>query len=128
MRGGDVYLSKREQQIMEIVYAHGQVTTLDAMRLLPGSPANSTVRTHLRILEEKGHLRHEERDGKFIYKPVRPRGSAARSALAKVVQTFYRGSVGSVLVALLSDASTKLSDDEIARLQALIDEAREGGR
>jgi len=122
------YLSKREQQIMELVYQRERLTATEAMELLPGAPSNSTVRTLLRILEQKGHLRHEEEEGKYVYFPVAPRQSAARQALDGVVRTFFRGSVGDVVATLLSEEGNKLSHDEIDRLQRMIDQAREEGR
>jgi predicted transcriptional regulator len=79
-------------------------------------------------LEEKGHLRHEEREGRYIYLPTRPPHSAARQALDGVVRTFFKGSIGDVVAALLTDESSKLSDDELDRLQRMIEEAREEGR
>ncbi|AIE84803.1 BlaI/MecI/CopY family transcriptional regulator [Fimbriimonas ginsengisoli] len=122
------YLSKREQQIMELVYQREHLTAGEASELLPGAPSNSTVRTLLRILEEKGHLRHIEKDGRYTYVPVRPRQSAARSALDGVIKTFFRGSVGDVVATLLTEEGSKLSLDELDRLQSMIQEAREEGR
>jgi len=128
MKRLETYLSKREQQIMELVYEHGQITTAQAMELLPGSPANSTVRTFLKILETKGHLKRKEVAGKYVFTPVRPKKSAAREALERVLHTFYRGSVSDVIVALMSDSKTKLTEEEVARLEALIREAQDEGR
>jgi BlaI family transcriptional regulator, penicillinase repressor len=122
------YLSKREQQIMELVYQREQLSAAEAVELLPGAPSNSTVRTLLRILEEKGHLSHEAREGKYVYLPVRPRQSAARQALDGVIHTFFRGSVSDVVATLLTDESGKLSADELDQLQKMIDRAREEGR
>ncbi len=122
------YLSKREQQIMELVYQREHLTAAEAEEHLPGAPSNSTVRTLLRILEEKGHLRHEERDGKYVYLPVHPRQSAARQALDGVVRTFFQGSVSDVVATLLRDESGKLSAEELDHLQRMIDRAREEGR
>jgi predicted transcriptional regulator len=122
------YLSKREQQIMELVYQRERLTAVEATELLSGKPSNSTVRTLLRILEEKGQLKHVEEDGKFVYLPVHPRQAAAKRALKGVVQTFFKGSVGDVVATLLSEEGAKLSDDELTRLQAMIDKAREEGR
>jgi predicted transcriptional regulator len=124
-KGAGNYLSKREQQIMELAYEHGRLTTSLVTAHLPGSPASSTVRTLLKILEEKGHLRHIEEDGKYVYLPVRPHQSAARHALAKVVQTFFKGSVSDVVATLLTESDTKLTDQEIVRLQELIRQSRE---
>ena len=119
------YLSKREQQIMELVYERGHLTATDAMEQLPGSPSNSTVRTLLRILEEKGQLRHVEEEGRYVYRPVHARQSAARSALDGVVRTFFQGSVGDVVAALLTEKGAEMSDEELARLEKMIQAARE---
>ncbi len=122
------YLSKREQQIMELVYQRGLLTATEAMELLPGAPSNSTVRTLLRILEDKEHLKHEEVDGRYVYTSVHPRQSAARSALKGLVQTFFEGSAGDVVAALLTEEGAKMSPSELDRLQGMIDRAREEGR
>jgi predicted transcriptional regulator len=128
MRNSAGYLSKREQQIMDLAYEHEHLTTALLTEKLPGSPAGSTVRTLLKILEEKGHLRHIEEDGKYIYFAINPKQSAAKQALAKVVQTFFKGSVSDVVAALLSDDSAQLTDAEVGRLQGLIEKAREEGK
>jgi BlaI family penicillinase repressor len=122
------YLSNREQQIMELVYQRERLTATEATEFLPGRPSNSTVRTLLRILEEKGKLRHIEEDGKYVYLPVHARQAAARTALQGVVETFFKGSVSDVVAALLSDKASKISDDELVGLQKMIDKAREEGR
>ena len=109
---------------MDLVYQRGKLTTAEATELLSGAPSNSTVRTLLRILEEKGQLNHKEEEGRYVYVPVVPRKSAARQALNGVVRTFFSGSVGDVVETLLSDDLSKLSDSELDRLQVLIDEAR----
>jgi predicted transcriptional regulator len=124
VRQGGGYLSKREQQIMEIVYAHERTTASELEQALPGNPSNSTVRTLLRILEQQGHLTHVEEDGRFVYLPVKPKQSAARQALDKVVQTFYRGSIGEVVAALLDEDQSRLTPEQIDRLQAMIDRAK----
>ena len=121
MSASGSYHSKREQQIMDLAYEHGRLTTALLMEKLPGSPAASTVRTLL-----KGHLRHVEKDGKYIYLPVRPAHSAAKQALTRVVQTFFKGSVSDVVAALLDDEIADLTDEDIDRLQRLIDQARGG--
>jgi predicted transcriptional regulator len=113
---------------MELVYQREQLCAAEAAELLSGAPSNSTVRTLLRILEEKGHLRHEARDGKYVYLPVRPRQSAARQALDGVIRTFFQGSVSDVVATLLADESARLSATELDQLQEMIDRAREEGR
>lgn len=122
------YLSKREQQIMEVVYERELVTANDLVELLPGEPSNSTVRTLLRILEGKGQILHEEQDGKFIYSASTPRPSAAKSALSNVLRTFFRGSVSDVMATLISEEGAKLTDAELSELQQMIQRAKEEGR
>jgi BlaI family penicillinase repressor len=122
------YLSKREQQIMELVYQRERLTAAEASELLPGAPSNSTVRTLLRILEDKGQITHREEDGKYVYYPVQARQSVARQALGGIVNTFFRGSVSDVVATLLSEEGDKMSSEELDRLQRLIDQAREEAR
>jgi len=109
---------------MDLAYRHGRLTTSEATDLLSGSPSNSTVRTLLRILEEKGQLRHTEEEGKYVYVPVVPRKSAASQALRGVIRNFFSGSVGDVVATLISESGAAMSDEELDRLQRLIDEAR----
>ena len=118
------YLSKREQEIMDLVYQRGRLTTNEATEMLSGAPSNSTVRTLLRILEEKGQLTHGEEDGRYFYFPLVSRQSAATTALKGVLGTFFRGSVSDVVATLLSTEATSISDEELDRLQNLIDFAR----
>ncbi|HLK13384.1 MAG TPA: BlaI/MecI/CopY family transcriptional regulator [Fimbriimonadaceae bacterium] len=125
---GDGYLSKREQQIMELVYEREHVTANDLVDLLPGEPSNSTVRTLLRILETKGQLFHVELEGKFVYSATTPRPSAARTALSGVVKTFFRGSVSDVMATLISEEGASLSDEELSELEQMIRRAKEEGR
>ena len=113
---------------MELVYQRERLTAVEAAELLPGNPSNSTVRTLLRILEEKGRLRHVEEDGKFVYLPVHPRQAAARTALKGVMETFFKGSVSDVVAALLNEEGGKLTSEELVRLQEMIDKAKEEGR
>ena len=122
----DVYLSPREQQIMEIVYRHDRgVSATEVMENLPDDLSNSAVRTFLRILEGKGHLKHDEKDGRYIYKPTRARAVAARSAVRKLLATFFDGSAEKAVAALLSDADAPLGAEELDRLAALIAGARQ---
>ena len=122
------YLSPREQQVLEIVYRRGRATAAEVMSgLLPDEVSNSAVRTHLRILEQKGHVTHVEEEGRYVYLPTRPRQQEGRSALSRVVRTFFGGSVEQAVATLLSPES-RLSAEELDRLQAMIDEARREGR
>jgi predicted transcriptional regulator len=122
------YLSKREQQIMDLVYQHGEASVTEVMEGLPDPLSNSAVRTFLRILERKGHLRHETRDGKYVYLPTRPRQSAARAALTQLLHVFFDGSVERVMATLLSEKEGELSAAELERLEQLIQQAKQEGR
>ena len=124
----DHALSRRERQIMDVVYALGQATAAQVLNALPDAPGYSAVRATLRILEEKGHLRHENQGKIYVYLPVTARGQAARSKLRQVVQTFFGGSVEQTVATLLSSPETKLSAEELERLSALIEEAKKEGR
>ena len=117
-------LSRRERQIMDILYQLGRATAADLMKALPGEPSDSTVRTQLRVLESKGHVRHEEEGQKYVYLPVVPRRVVRKSALRHVVNTFFDGSVEKVVAALLGPDGSKLSDEELDRIAGLIEKAR----
>lgn len=121
-------LSRRERQIMDAVYAQGQATATQVREAMPDPPSYSAVRASLRILEEKGHLRHEVERTRYVYAPTKPRGQAARSTLRQVVQTFFGGSVEQTVATLLSTPETKPSSEELDRLSALIEEAKKEGR
>jgi predicted transcriptional regulator len=120
--------SRRERQIMDIVYQRGRVTAADVLEALPDPPSYSTVRAMLRILEEKGYLRHEQHGPRYVFIPILPLEKARRSALEQVVQTFFEGSTELAVSALLNDSSSKLSDVELERLALLIEQARKAGR
>jgi predicted transcriptional regulator len=121
-------LSRRERQIMDVIYQRGQATAGDVLEGLPDPPSYSAVRALLRVLETKGHVRHKQEGNRYIYLPTQARSRAAQSALAQVVQTFFGGSVEQTVATLLSDADTQLSEDELSRLAELIEQAKEGGR
>jgi BlaI family transcriptional regulator, penicillinase repressor len=121
-------LSRRERQIMDVIYQRGQATASDVLEGLPDPPSYSAVRALLRVLETKGHVRHKQEGNRYIYLPIQARSRAAQSALAQVVQTFFGGSVEQTVATLLSDADTRLSEDELSRLAELIEQAKEGGR
>jgi predicted transcriptional regulator len=120
-------LSRRERQIMDILYRHGRATANEVMGDLSGEPSDSTVRTQLRILEAKGHVRHEEEGLRYVYLPAVPRHTARRSALRHLVDTFFDGSAEKVVGALLGGESSRLSDDELDRIAGLVEKARKGG-
>src|SRR6185436_2811730 len=121
-------LSRRERQIMDILYRHGRATAGDVMSELTGDPNYSTVRTQLRVLEEKGHVRHETEGTKFVYTPTVPRHAVRQPALKHLVDTFFGGSPEKVLTALIGNEAGKLSEEELDRLAQLIEKARKGGR
>src|SRR3954449_5995547 len=119
-------LSRRERQIMEIVYRAGRATASEVLARLPDPPSYSAVRAMLRILEDKGHLRHTDEGGRYVYEPTRPREQAARSALRRVLQTFFDNSAEKAVAALLDLSDPNLSADDFDRLARLIEQARSG--
>jgi len=122
-------LSRRERQIMDILFRRGRATAADVMEELPGDPSYSTVRTQLRVLEEKGHVRHEEEGLRYVYVPVVARHTARKSALRHLVETFFDGSAEKAVAALLGGEGSRLSEDELNRIAELVDKARkEGGK
>lgn len=121
-------LSRRERQIMDVVYCLGQATAAEVLRALPDPPSYSAVRAMLRVLEEKGHLRHEQQGPRYVYVPTVPREQASRSALKQLVRTFFGGSTEKTVAALLGMSAQRLSEEELDRLSTLIDQARKEGR
>jgi BlaI family transcriptional regulator, penicillinase repressor len=117
-------LTRRERQIMDILYRRGRATAAAVMADLPGRPNSSTVRTQLRVLEEKGHVRHEEEGLRYVYVPAVPRHAARRSALRHLVDTFFDGSAEKVVSALVGGESARLSDDDLQRIAEVIEKAR----
>ncbi|MHB1556965.1 MAG: BlaI/MecI/CopY family transcriptional regulator [Isosphaeraceae bacterium] len=121
-------LSRRERQIMDVVYRRGRATAAEVLEEMPDPPSYSAVRAMLRVLEEKGELRHEQDGPRYVFLPTVPREQARRSALRNLVRTFFDGSTEQAVAALLDPADGKLSDDELARLARLINRARKEGR
>jgi predicted transcriptional regulator len=121
-------LSRRERQIMDILYRKGRATAAEIQADLPEAPSYSAVRAMLRVLEEKKHIRHEEKDLRYVFIPAVPRDKARRSAIAHVVDTFFDGSAEQAVATLLAMSSNKLSAEDFDRLQTLIDKARNEGR
>ena len=119
-------LSKRERQILDILYRNSKATAMDVQEQLADSPSYSAVRALLRILEEKGHVRHEADGAKYVYFPAVSPERARRSALAHLMHTFFEGSAGKAMLALLDNAPGQLSEEELDRLQKRIDDARRG--
>jgi BlaI family penicillinase repressor len=105
---------------MDIVFARGEATAAEVNAALPDQPSYSTVRTLLRILEEKGHLRHREDGQRFVYIPTTTRAPESKSALKRVVQTFFEGSLADAVAALVHTADGKLSAAELKRIEAII--------
>lgn len=122
-----IVLSRRERQIMDILFRLGRATAAEVMDDLPGDSSYSTVRTQLRVLEEKGHVRHEEDGVRYVYVPVVARRAARRSALKHLVNTFFDGSAEQVVAALLGGEGTRLSEEDLERIASLVDRARKGG-
>lgn len=122
-----VALSRRERQIMDILYRRGRATATEVMEDLPGNPHYSTVRTQLRVLEEKGHVTHDEQGVRYVYVPAVPRRAARKSALRHLVDTFFDGSAEQVVAAVLGGEGSKLTDDELDRIAALVNKAKKEG-
>jgi len=120
-------LSRRERQIMDIIFRRGRATAAEVMEELPGNPSYSTVRTQLRVLEEKGHVRHQEDGLKYVYLPVMARHTARKSALRHLIETFFEGSAEKAVAALLGGEGSKLSEDELNRIAELVDRTRKDG-
>ena len=119
-------LSRRERQIMDVIYARGQATAAEVTAALPDPPSYSAVRALLRILEQKGHLRHEEDGPRYVFLPTVSRDRARKSALRNLVRTFFDDSPAQAAAALIDQAD--LSDADVARLAAMIEKARTEGR
>jgi predicted transcriptional regulator len=117
-------LTRRERQIMDVLFRRGRATAADVMEDLPGSPSYSTVRTQLRVLEEKGHVRHEEEGVRYVYMPAVRRHAARKSALKHLVETFFDGSAEKAVAALLGGEATRVSSEELDRIAELIAKAR----
>ena len=117
-------LSRRERQIMDIVYQRGRASVADVLEDLPDPPSYSTVRALLRILEEKGYLTHKKDGKRYIYRPIQPRHLAGRSALKQIFHTFFDKSIEKTVMTLISDAD--LSDEELDRLSQRIEQAKKG--
>jgi predicted transcriptional regulator len=118
-----VALSRRERQILDILYERGQATAAEIQAALPDPPGYSAIRALLRVLETKGHVSHVVDGPRYVFVPRVPRGRARRSALTHVVRTFFGGSAGEAVVALLG-GTTKLAPDDLDRIEALIERAR----
>jgi|SRR5215471_718872 len=123
-----VNLTRRERQIMDILYRLGRATAGEVMTDLPGEPSYSTVRAQLRVLEDKGHVEHEEVGLRYVYTPIVPRHEIRQSALRHMVDTFFEGSTQKVVAALLGSEGGRISPEELDRIAELIDKARKAGK
>lgn len=121
-------LTGRERQIMEAVYQHGQCTAAEILAALPDPPSYSAVRALLRILEEKGHLRHEQQGARYVYLPMVHPEKARLTAMQRLVETFFHGSASQAAMTLLDHSGRELSDAELDRLASLIEQCRKEGR
>ncbi|TPV95948.1 MAG: BlaI/MecI/CopY family transcriptional regulator [Myxococcales bacterium FL481] len=120
-------LTRRERQIMDVLYQQGRATAARVRELMPDAPSYSTVRALLRLLEQKGHARHTQDGPRYVYSPKRPRGSAGRAAAKRLLDTFFAGSVEQAMSTLF-DVSDPVAPEELDRLTALIERARKEGR
>jgi len=123
-KGHPAALTKRERQVMDVLYRLGRATVAEVIEQLDGAPGYSTVRTQLGVLERKGHVKHEEEGLRYVYLPTVPRHSARRSALRHLVDTFFEGSSTKAVAALLGGEASRLSDEELARIEELVKTAR----
>ncbi|MBV8550012.1 MAG: BlaI/MecI/CopY family transcriptional regulator [Acidobacteriaceae bacterium] len=121
-------LSRRERQIMDVLYRFGRATAAEIHQGIPDPPSYSAVRAMLRVLEEKGHIRHEEKDLRYVFIPVVPREKARRSAVRHLLDTFFDGSPEQAVATLLDVSARNLSKEELDRLVALVEKARQEGR
>ena len=121
-------LSRRERQIMDILFQRGKASAAEVREAMADAPSYSAVRAMLRILEEKGHVKHQAEGLKYVYVPSLARDKAKRTAVKHVMETFFNGSPESVVAALLDVSSTKLTTDELDRMAQLIDRARKEGK
>jgi BlaI family transcriptional regulator, penicillinase repressor len=124
----EAHLSRRERQIMDILHARGAVSVADVQAALPDPPSYSAVRALLGILEQKGHVKHRAEGAKYMYTFRASRQAATRSALKRLVSTFFAGSVSQAVAALLENADTGLPEDELKKIETLIQQAKKEGR
>jgi len=121
-------LSRRERQIMDIIYQRGQATAAEVLENLPNPPGYSAVRAMLRLLEEKGYLKHEQDGPRYLFKPTLAREKARKSAMKQMLATFFDGSTEQAVAALLNLSKSKLGKEELDRLSRMIETAKKEGR
>jgi predicted transcriptional regulator len=126
-RRSPVHLSRRERQVMDIVYRAGEATVTEVLEAMPDPPTYSAVRAHLRILESKGHVAHRQDGPRYVYHPTVPREEASESALTRLLATFFDGSVERTVATLLDLEARNLSDEELDRLAGLVAAAKKRG-
>ena len=125
---GLTILSRRERQIMDILYRQGKASASEVRELMEDAPSYSAVRAMLRVLEEKGHVRHQAEGLKYVYVPTVARDKAKRTAVKHVMETFFNGSPEQIVAALLDVASTRLTREELDRMSQLIEDAKKEGK
>jgi predicted transcriptional regulator len=121
-------LSRRERQIMEILYQRGRASAMEVREAMEGAPGYSAVRAMLRVLEEKGHVKHQEEGLKYVYVPTVPREKAKRSAVKHLLDTFFGGSPEQAVAALLDVSATRLTAEELDRMSQMIEQAKREGK
>ena len=121
-------LSRRERQIMDLIYRQGRATAAEVHAGIPDPPSYSAVRATLRVLEEKGHLKHQQAGASYVYAPTLPREQAKRSALRHLLTTFFGGSATQAVAALLEVSRKDLSEEELKELARLVEQAKKEGR
>ena len=121
-------LSRREREVLDVLHRLGTASAADVRAALAHPPSDSAVRTHLRILEEKGHVTHDQDGPRYVYRPTVAREAAGRSALRHLMRTFFEGSPDRAVAALLDETASDLTDDDLDRLASLVDRARQQGR
>ena len=122
------HLSRRERQILEILYERDKASAAEVRQAMPDAPGYSAVRALLRVLEEKGHVRHEEQGPKYVYLPVVARNKVRRSAVKHVMDTFFAGSPEQIVAALLDVSAARLTREELDRMAAMIEQAKREGK
>jgi predicted transcriptional regulator len=121
-------LGRRERQILDVIFQLGEASVADVLEQLPDPPAYDSVRTMIRLLERKKLVRHRRVGTKYVYRPTQSHESVSRSALAHLMQTFFQGSAAETMAAIFDVSSNDLTDDELQRLEQLIEQARKEGR
>jgi predicted transcriptional regulator len=121
-------LSRRERQIMEILYAAGGATVMQVMAELPSAPSDQAVRRLLQILEDKGHVKRRKDGREFVYRPIESRERAGQHALKRLLDTFFDGALDKAFAVHLGATDSQVTDEQLGRLRELIDNARKKGR